>query len=78
MDIRLKCFATLAETDKCDYKDSARKTLPEGATIRKLLSQIGIAENSVKLIFINGQQASLDTVLRNGDQVGLAPATGGM
>jgi hypothetical protein len=32
----------------------------------------------VKLIFVNGQKASLDTVLKNGDQVGLSPPVGGM
>ncbi len=78
MDIKLKCFATLAEADKCDYQNSTPKTLPEGATVGKLLSQAAIPEREVKLIFVNGQKASLDTVLHNGDQVGLAPATGGM
>jgi len=29
-------------------------------------------------IFVNGQKATLGTVLHKGDQVGLAPATGGM
>jgi molybdopterin converting factor small subunit len=78
MDINLKCFATLAEADKCDYKNSTTKTLSEGATVRKLLQQEGIPEKDVKLIFVNGKRTSLDTPLRNGDQVGLAPATGGM
>jgi molybdopterin converting factor small subunit len=78
MDISLKCFATLVEADKCDYKSSTKKTLPEGATVRKLLAREGIPDKDVKLIFVNGKKASLDTPLRNGDQVGLAPATGGM
>ena len=39
MNIGLKCFATLADADKCDYKSSTSKTLPEGSTIRKLLSK---------------------------------------
>jgi molybdopterin converting factor small subunit len=78
MNIGLKCFATLAEADKCDYKASTSKTLPDGSTVRKLLIQEAIHEKDVKLIFVNGQKASLDTVLKNGDQVGLAPAVGGM
>ncbi|MCK7515216.1 MAG: DUF1499 domain-containing protein [Desulfobacterales bacterium] len=72
MNIGLKCFATLAEADKCDYKNSTLKTLPDGSTIRNLLSKEAIPEKDVKLIFVNGQQAALDTVLHNGDQVGLA------
>ena len=78
MNIGLKCFATLADADTCDYKNSTAKTLPDGSTVRKLLIQEAIHEKDVKLIFVNGQQAALDTVLHNGDQVGLAPAVGGM
>ena len=78
MNIGLKCFATLADADKCDYKGSTSKTLPDGSTVRSLLIQEAIHEKDVKLIFVNGQQAALDTVLHNGDQVGLAPAVGGM
>jgi len=44
----------------------------------KLLHQEPISEKDVKLILVNGQGASLDTVLHNGDQVGLGPAVGGM
>ena len=78
MNIGLKCFATLAEAGRCDYKGSTSKTLPDGSTVRNLLIQEAIHEKDVKLIFVNGQKASLDTVLKNGDQVGLAPAVGGM
>jgi molybdopterin converting factor small subunit len=78
MDIGLKCFATLADADKCDYKGSTSKTLPDGSTVRSLLIQEAIHEKDVKLIFVNGQKASLDTVLKNGDQVGLSPPAGGM
>ena len=78
MNIGLKCFATLAEADKCDYKNSTPKALPDGSTIRNLLSKEAIPEKDVKLIFVNGQQAALDTVLHDGDQVGLGPAVGGM
>jgi hypothetical protein len=34
MEISLKCFATLAEADKCDYGNSTIKTLAEGAIIQ--------------------------------------------
>lgn len=78
MNINLKCFATLAEADKCDYKSSTPKTLAEGSTVRGLLPHAAIPEKDVKLIFVNGQRAALDTVLHDGDQVALAPAVGGM
>lgn len=78
MEISLKCFATLAEADKCDYRDSTTKTLPDGASVRDLLKEMKISEKDVKLIFVNSQHASLETVLQEGDVVGLAPPSGGM
>lgn len=78
MQIHLKCFATLAETGACDYKGSTPYTVKEGAQVRDLMKEARIAEKDVKLIFVNGKQAELDTVLCAGDQVGLAPAVGGM
>ena len=78
MEISLKCFATLAEADKCDYSDSTTKTLAEGARVRDLLKEMKIAEKDVKLIFVNSKHADFETVLHPGDMVGLAPPTGGM
>jgi molybdopterin converting factor small subunit len=78
MEILLKCFATLSEADACDYKGSTPRKLSDGAKVRDLLKEANIAEKDVKLIFVNGRQAELDTLLRAGDQVGLAPAVGGM
>lgn len=78
MEVNLKCFATLAEADTCDYKSSTTKTVAQGAKIRDLLKEVKIAEKDVKLIFVNGKRAELDTELHPGDQVGLAPPVGGM
>ncbi len=78
MDISLKCFATLADADTCDYKGSTTKTVSQGAKVRDLLKEVKIAEKDVKLIFVNGKRAEFDTVLHPGDQVGLAPPVGGM
>jgi hypothetical protein len=78
MKVQLKCFATLAEADKCDYRASTPRTLRDGASVRDLLADMGMPEKDVKLVFVNGRKAAIDAVLRDGDQVGLAPATGGM
>jgi sulfur-carrier protein len=78
MEISLKCFATLAEADKCDYRDSTTKTLAEGASVRDLLQEMKIPEKDVKLIFVNSKHADFETLLHSGDVVGLAPPTGGM
>ena len=78
MEINVKCFASLAEADKCDYSKSTPKKLPEGARVRDLLKEINIDEKDVKLIFVNSKHADFETVLHPGDMVGLAPPTGGM
>ena len=78
MEISVKCFATLAEADKCDYSKSTLQKLAEGARVRDLLKEMKIAEKDVKLIFVNSKHADWETVLHPGDAVGLAPPTGGM
>ncbi|NLI81720.1 MAG: MoaD/ThiS family protein [Deltaproteobacteria bacterium] len=78
MKISVKCFATMAEAHQCDYRQASPHELPNGATVKDLAKVLGIAPEEVKLVFVNGKGAELDTVLKEGDQVGLAPATGGM
>jgi molybdopterin converting factor small subunit len=78
MKVSVKCFATMAEANACDYRQSTAQELRNGATVKDLATILGIATEGIKLIFVNGKGAELDTVLKEGDQVGLAPATGGM
>ena len=78
MKVNLKCFATLVDEDACDYKDSTPYYLPDGQTIQDLIKNAGIASEDVKIAFVNSRKVELDTVLSDGDQVGLAPAVGGM
>jgi hypothetical protein len=78
MKVFLKCFATLADKHKCDYQDSAQHELFEHQTVEDLIYKNGIARENVKIIFVNGKKGDFTTVLKNGDQIGLAPAVGGM
>ena len=51
---------------------------PEGTTVRDLLNLLDVPENSVKIIFLNGVHANLDTVLNEGDRLGgFPPGAGG-
>jgi molybdopterin converting factor small subunit len=43
-----------------------------------LIKKNGIAKENVKIIFVNGKKVNFDTVLSDGDQIGIAPAVGGM
>jgi molybdopterin converting factor small subunit len=78
MKINLKCFATLSEHETCDYKDSKEYEISNGETVKGLVNHLGISEEEAKIVFVNGKKMDLDAVLHDGDQVGLAPATGGM
>ena len=78
MKVQLKCFATLAEGDVCDFRDSTENDIPEGETVDALVARLGLPKEEIKLIFVNNKRAGFDTVLKDGDQVALAPPVGGM
>lgn len=78
MKVDLKCFAQLVNTETCDFKESTTYELNDGQTVEHLLQQAGIGKKDVKIAFVNSRVVKLDTVLSEGDRVGLAPAVGGM
>lgn len=78
MKVAVKCFATLADGETCDFKDSRTYDFDAGADIHTLMLRLSIPQDSVKLVFVNSRKAEFDTRLSEGDQVALAPAVGGM
>ena len=78
MKVNLKCFSKLSNPDTCDFKRSTTYELDDGQTLQDLVEQAGIDAEDVKIAFVNSRTAGLDTVLSDRDQVGLAPAVGGM
>ncbi|NNL74881.1 MAG: MoaD/ThiS family protein [Desulfobacterales bacterium] len=78
MKVDLKCFSSLVNPDACDYKDSTPYNLADGQTVEDLVQHAGIAREDVKIAFVNSRKVNFDTVLADGDRVGLAPAVGGM
>ncbi|NIN00745.1 MAG: MoaD/ThiS family protein [candidate division Zixibacteria bacterium] len=78
MKISLKCFAKLSEGDVCDFTGSDQHEIPEGETIKGLLTQLGLPQQEIKVVFVNHKVSDFDTVLHDGDQVGLAPPVGAM
>jgi sulfur carrier protein ThiS len=78
MKVELKCFATLVNPDTCDFRESTTYEIGEGQTVGDVISIAGIAREDVKIAFVNSRVVGLDTVLSNGDRIGLAPAVGGM
>ena len=74
MTIDLRLFATLQQ-----FEPPAAHTyqLELETPVRTLVKQLGIPEMKAKLIFINGVKGDLDTVLKDGDRVGIFPPVGG-
>ena len=78
MKVNLKCFSSLTNRDSCNYKKDTSYDMHEGQTVEDLVKRAGIARENVKVAFVNSRSVRLDTVLSDGDRIGLAPAVGGM
>jgi molybdopterin converting factor small subunit len=74
MHIELKCYATLTRHTP---PGAERYELPDGASVAEIMKRLGLVQEDVKLIFVNGAKAELDTRLKDGDRLGLFPAVGG-
>ncbi len=73
MPVTVKLFASLRK----DRFDIENRIYRPGLTCRQIIEKIGIPENEVRLIFINGRHASLDDQLADGDTLALFPPIGG-
>lgn len=76
--VKVKCFTTMVKADVCDYKGSTEHKLVEGATVHDLVEKLSLPIEALKIIFVNGLEKDLDTILQDGDQVALSPVTGAM
>jgi molybdopterin synthase sulfur carrier subunit len=48
-----------------------------GMTVKKLLKELCVPEDEVKLIFIDGVKHDIASILKGGERVGIFPAVGG-
>ena len=78
MNVKVKCFATLADADTCYYKDSIGYEVPEGYTVDNSVDRLNIEKEEIKIVFCNSKVVDFDTPLAEGDQLGFAPAVGAM
>lgn len=72
--ISLKLFASLAK--RAPENADAFPVAP-GATVLELVRQLNIPLKEAKLVFINNRRVELDTVIQDGDRVGIFPPVGG-
>jgi molybdopterin converting factor small subunit len=78
MKIDVRCFATLADEDTCDYKTALSYELEDGQDLGNLADAAGIDPEKVKIAFVNGRIRDFSTTLAHGDRVAFVPAVGGM
>jgi molybdopterin converting factor small subunit len=72
--IQLKLFADLSA-----FTPPAADNFPieAGTTVRRMLEDIQVSAEKVRLVFINNIKRDLDTTLRGGERVGIFPPIGG-
>lgn len=73
MEIEVLCFATLAG----HTPPGKRMELDAEVTLGDLLPMLDLTEEDVKILFVNGKHVELDSVVVDGDRVGIFPAVGG-
>ncbi|MBW2603658.1 MAG: MoaD/ThiS family protein [Deltaproteobacteria bacterium] len=72
--ITINLFATLK---KFTPVSSDSYPINPGITVRELLDQLGVPEDEVKLVFINGVKNDVTATLNGGERVGIFPPVGG-
>ena len=78
MNIKVKCFADLAERFDCDFRSPRNVGFCGGATVANVTGAFGIDVNDVKIVFVNGKIVGMNHILNDGDRVTLVPSSGGM
>ena len=73
MQVQAKCFLDLSRNQVCDSHRSRSFELSEGATARDLAAKVGLDPEGIKLIFVNHREKTLDSNLKNGDEVAFSP-----
>jgi molybdopterin synthase sulfur carrier subunit len=78
MKVEVNLYATLSQYIPDGNKGSTHIVeVEEGTTVGELLRQMGVPTQSAKLIFLDGMHSDLDTVLKEGNRLGVFPPVGG-
>jgi sulfur carrier protein ThiS len=78
MQVTVLCFGLLRDRLPEDKRQRPLTLeIPEGATVKDVVSSLGLPERSVFAILVDGGRGSLDHVLGTGAEVTLMPAFSG-
>jgi sulfur-carrier protein len=74
VNITIKLFASLKR-----FLPASSENYPiePGMTVKKLLDELCVPKDEVKIIFIDGVKHDLGSILKGGERVGIFPAVGG-
>ncbi len=73
MEVNVKLFATLRDGR---FKEE-KANINENTQISDVISKYNIPREEVKICLINGRDADLNQILKNGDTLSLFPPVGG-
>lgn len=78
MRVEVRLFASLVRFAP-EGKGSApcEVVVEQGTTVAGLLDKLGVPEETVKIVFVNGVHAGGDRSLEDGDRVGVFPPVAG-
>lgn len=78
MHVRVKLFATLGEFSPGGGAGQPFElNMREGATVQEVIDHLGLPEESVHVLFVNGRARPRDWKLTDGDEIGIFPPIGG-
>lgn len=78
MKVDVYLYATLSSYLPEDASGrSVTLEVSEGASIREIVELLNIPKETIKLLFVNGIHAQMDTILGEGDRLGVFPPVGG-
>jgi molybdopterin converting factor small subunit len=77
MNVQCKLYASLSKFSPDATGGTSTLRVPHGTTVGGLIEQLRVPVGEIKIIFVNGIHAGRDTVLQEGDRVGLFPLVAG-
>ena len=72
MEVSVKLISTFSQYKK--NLDNGKAVINDNDTVADLTQKIGLPLKFVRLVFVNGEQADLETFLTEGDSVFFPPA----
>ena len=78
MNVQVHLYATLSRYIPEDVRnDDHSLDVAEGTTVMEVLEALQVPLDHVKLVFVDGVRADVNTVLKSGSRLGVFPPVGG-